>query len=59
MIRGLQSHPFLETAAAAAAAKSLQSCPILYDPIDLDKQLVSGFCVCMCVSVFISVSLLC
>ena len=44
---------------AAAAAKSLQSCPILYDPIDLDKQLVSGFCVCMCVSVFISVSLLC
>ena len=45
--------------AAAAAAKLLQSCPTLCGPIDLDKQLVSGFCVCMCISVFISVSLLC
>ena len=26
--------PFLETTAAAAAAKSLQSCPTLCDPID-------------------------
>ena len=27
-------HPFLLAAIAAAAAKSLQSCPTLYDPID-------------------------